>query len=156
MIREVIEALMGGLFRSLLAFYEAYALPLNLVVLAYGVTMLLAWQNLVRIYRYLVVAVAKQIHLNPALSAQSSVRQVGEVVAIPWTEAVKLATFPLIGSQVMPWPLPKSVGAVQRIVDQDELLRHALDVLNGTHPLRIMPTYKRMWNRRRASADAQH
>jgi hypothetical protein len=156
MIREVIEALMGGLFRALLAFYEAYALPLNLVVLAYGVTMLLAWQNLVRIYRYLVVSVAKQIHLNPALNAHSSVRQVGELVAIPWAEAIKLATFPFVGSQVMPWPLPKSVTAVQRIVDQDELLRHALDVLNGTHPHRIMPTYRRMWRRRQANADAQH
>jgi hypothetical protein len=156
MIREVIEAMMGGLFRSLLAFYEAYALPLNLLVSAYGVTMLLAWQNLVRIYRYLVVAVAKQIHLDPGLSAQSSVRQVGERVAIPWAEAVKRANFPLIGSQVMPWPLLKSVEAVQRSVDRDELLKHALAVLNGSHPLRIMPTYNRMWRRRRAKADAQH
>lgn len=156
MIREVIEALMGGLFRSLLAFYEAYALPLNLVVLAYGVMMLLAWQNLVRIYRYLVVAVAKQIHLNPALNASSSVRQVGEVVAIPWAEAVKLATFPFIGSQVMPWPLLKSVDAVQRLLDRDELLKHALEVLNGAHPRRIMPSYNRLWRRRRANAHAQH
>jgi hypothetical protein len=156
MIREMIEVVMGGMFRSLLAFYEAHALPLNLLVLVYGLIMLMSWLNLVRIYRYLVVAVAKQIHLNPDLSADSSVRKVDELVAIPWDEAVRLAPFPFVGSQVMPWPLPKSAAAVQRIVDRDELLVHALDVLNGTHPGSIMPTYNRLWRKKRAKAHAQH
>ena len=155
MIRVMIEMVMGGLFRSLLSFYEAHALPLDLLVLVYGCLMLMSWLNLVRIYRYLVVAVAKQIYLNPDLSARSSVRQVGESVAIPWEEAVRLAPFPFVGSQVTPWPLPKSAAAVQRIVDRDELLGHALAVLNGTHPLKIMPTYKRMWSKRRAKNDAK-
>ena len=146
---------MGGLFRSLLSFYEANALPLNLIVLVYGMVMLMSWLNLVRIYRYLVVAVAKQIHLHPSLSAKSSVEKVAELIPIPWEEAVKAAPFPLIGSQVMLLPLPKSAGAVKTIIDPDELIGHALEVLNGTHPLKIQPTFKRMWKKKVAKKDAK-
>jgi hypothetical protein len=152
----MIEATMGGLFRSLLHFYEANALPLNVIVLVYGLVMLMAWLNLVRIYRYLVVAVAKQIHLHPNLSAKSSVEKVAQLVAIPWEEAVDASRFPLVGSQVMLLPLPKSVAAVKSIVDRDELLGHALEVLNGTHPRKIQPTYNMMWKKKRAKKDAKH
>ena len=155
MIRAFIEATMGGLFRSLLSFYEANALPLNLIVLVYGMVMLMSWLNLVRIYRYLVVAVAKQIHLHPNLSAKSSVEKVAELIPIPWEEAVKAAPFPLIGSQVMLLPLPKSAAAVKNIIDGEELISHALQVLNGTHPLKIQPTFKRMWKKKVAKKDAK-
>jgi hypothetical protein len=154
-IRAIIEATMGGIFRSVLYFYEAHALPLNVIVLVYGLVMLMSWLNLVRIYRYMVVAVAKQIHLHPKLGAKSSVEKVAELVAIPWEEAVNAANFPLIGSQVMLLPLPKSVAAVKNIIDRDELLGHALDVLNGTHPSKIQPTYNMMWKKKRAKKDAK-
>jgi hypothetical protein len=156
MIRAVIEATMGGLFRSLLYFYEAHAIPLDLIVLVYGLVMLMSWLNLVRIYRYLVVAVAKQIHLHPNLSAKSSVQKVGELIAIPWEEAVKASNFPLIGSQVGLLPLPKSAAAVEKIVDRTELLGHALDVLNGTSPFKIMPTYNMMWQKKVDQKKAAH
>jgi hypothetical protein len=147
--------MMGGMFRSVLYFYEAHALPLNAIVLVYGLVMLMAWLNLVRIYRYLVVAVAKQIHLNPNLSAKSSVEKVAELIPIPWEEAVKASRFPLIGSQAMLWPMLNSAAAVEKVIDREELLGHALAVLNGTHPLKIQPSFSKMWRKRTAKKNAK-
>jgi len=155
MIRAIIESMMGGIFRSLLTFYEAHAVPLNVIVLVYGLVMFASWLNLVRIYRYLVVAMAKRIHLHPNLSAKSSVKKVAETIPIPWEEAVRAARFPLIGSQVMLVPLPKSVQGVQRILDRDELIAHALEVLNGANPRKIQPTYNMMWKKKVAKKNAK-
>jgi len=132
----------------LLAFYEAHSLVLNLIVLTYGLVMFMSWLNLIRIYRYLVVAVAKQIHLHPNLSAKSSVEKVAELVAIPWEEAVHAANFPLIGSQVMLLPRLKSAAAVENALDRHELIGHALEVLNGRHPSKIQPTFTKMWKKK--------
>jgi hypothetical protein len=156
-IRAFIEATMGELFRSLLSFYEANAVVLNLMVLTYGLVMYLSWLNLVRIYRYLVVAVAKAIHLDSRLSAKSSAEKVAELIAIPWDEAVAASRFPLIGSQVMLLPMPKSAAAVERAIDREELYGHALAVLNGTHPNKIQPSFRKMWNKKKVSRkNAKH
>ncbi len=142
---------MGELFRSLLYFYEAHAVPLNLIVLTYGLIMYLSWLNLVRIYRYLVVAMAKRIHLDPRLSAKSSVEKVAELIPVPWEEAVEASRFPLIGSQVMLIPMLKSVAALEKALDRQELIGHALEVLNGKHPNKIQPTFSKMWNKQVAA-----
>jgi hypothetical protein len=146
-ILAFIEATMGPLFRSLLHFYEAHAVLLNLIVLTYGLVMYVSWLNLVRIYRYLVVAMAKRIHLDSRLSAKSSVDKVAELIAVPWEEAVQASRFPLIGSQVMLLPMLKSAAAVEKALDRQELIGHALQVLNGTHPSKIQPTFRKMWSK---------
>ncbi len=146
-VLAIIEAMMGGLFRSLLDFYQAHAVLLNLIVLTYGLTMYLSWLNLVRIYRYLVVAMAKRIHLDPRLSTKSSVDKVAELIAVPWEEAVNASRFPLIGSQVMLLPALKSAAAIEKTLDRRELIGHALEVLNGKHPSKIQPTFTKMWNK---------
>jgi len=156
MIRAIIESVMGGIFRAILQFYETHALPLNVIVLVYGLIMLMSWLNLVRMYRYLVVAMAKRIHQHPNLSPKSSVKKVAETIPIPWDEAVKASNFPLIGSQVMLVPLLSSAAGLQRILNRDELIGHALDVLNGADPRKVMPTYNMMWKNKQAKKHAKN
>jgi hypothetical protein len=149
MVREVVEGMLGEVGRQLLYFYEANALPLNLLVLTYGLLMLMAWLALTRIYRHLVVLVAKEIHLSPDVNKDSSFKHIRSTIKIPWKVAVNAATFPLISSQTGFYPIRKSVESVKSILDEDELIKHAIAVLNGEDPRKIMPTYRSMMNKKR-------
>jgi len=150
MVRAVVEGLLGEVGRQLLFFYEAHALTINLIVLTYGLIMLMAWLALTRIYRHLVVLVAKEIHLNTRVNKDSSIKQIRSTIKIPWKEAVNTARFPIISGQTGLFPVRKSVKSVQSMLDEDELITHALAVLNGENPRKIMPSYKRMLAKKRS------
>ena len=151
MVREVVEGLLGEVGRQILFFYEAHALTINLLVLTYGLIMLMAWLALTRIYRHLVVLVAKEIHLNTRVNKDSSVKQIRSTIKIPWKEAVNAARFPIISGQTGLLPVRKSVKGVQSMLDEDELITHAIAVLNGENPRKIMPSYSRMLAKKRST-----
>ncbi len=154
MVRAPVETILGESGRQILYFYEANALSLNLIILTYGLVMLMSWVNLIRVYRYMVVLVAKQIHLHPELNRKSTVKKIGDTVETPWQQAVDAAPFPLIASQIAFIPARKSVEAVRKIIDEHEMLSHALDVLKGADPRRVRPSYKMMWKKEVAKRDA--
>jgi hypothetical protein len=156
MVRVVVEGMLGEVGRQILFFYEAHALTINLLVLTYGLIMLMAWLALTRIYRHLVVLVAREIHLNTRVNKDSSIKHVRSTIKIPWKEAVNAARFPIISGQTGLFPVRKSINNVQSMLDEDELITHAIAVLNGENPRKIMPSYKRMLAKKRsmlASAD---
>ena len=150
-MREVVEGLLGEVGRQILFFYEAHALTINLLVLTYGLIMLMAWLALTRIYRHLVVLVAKEIHLDTRVNKDSSIKQIRSTIKIPWKEVVNAARFPIISGQTGLFPVRKSVESVQSMLDEDELITHAIAVLNGENPRKIMPSYKQMLAKKRAS-----
>ncbi len=137
MIRGVIEAMLGEVGRSVLAFYEAHALTLSLLILAYGLLMYLSWANLVRIYRYLVVAAAQALGQAPGRAAGD-----GPGLPLPWQAAVDSVRFPLVARRAGLWPMRKSVRAAQAIIDERELLQHAQAVADGADLRRITPAYR--------------
>jgi hypothetical protein len=51
MIRGFIQLALGTFGRALLAFYRSYSLPINSVVVAYGIVMLYAHNNLRKVIR---------------------------------------------------------------------------------------------------------
>ena len=146
----MVEGMLGSVGRQILFFYEANALSLNLIVLTYGLLMLMAWLALTRIYRHLVVLVAKEIHLNSQINKESTLKQIRSTIKIPWKVAVNAARFPIISGQTGLYPVRKSIGAVQSMLDEDELITHALAVLNGENPRKIMPSYRSMLTKKRS------
>jgi len=155
MIRSFIEGILGPLGRQILYFYEANALPINLVVLIYGTTMLMSWTTLLRIYRHAVILVARGIHEHPELDRKSSAKRVEETLEIPWEEAVKAAPFPLVARQGGLIPKLKSVETVRGLIDEHEIMPHALEVLKGTPLRRIKPSYQLMRRKEVIKQDAQ-
>ena len=147
MIRPMIEALLGEFGRQLLYFYEANQLILNFVVLTYGLIMFLSWSTLIRIYRHMVLLISMQIEENPDLGKKSKVSKIRKQITVPWQEAVDAARFPLVANNGGLIPTRKSVAAVQRLFDEDELIKHALEVLNGENIRKIMPSYRLMVKR---------
>jgi hypothetical protein len=64
--------------------------------------------------------------------------------------AVNAARFPLIAGQSGLYPVRRSVKNVQAMLDEDELIAHAIAVLNGENPRKIMPSYSRMLAKKRS------
>lgn len=155
MLRALIESLMGEVGRQILYFYEANQLVLNLVVLSYGLIMFMAWSTLIRIYRHMVLLIAEDIKKNPNLKKKSKVSKIKGEIELPWQTAVDAAWFPLVANNGGVIPGRKSVAVMQQLFDEDELIEHALEVLQGTEIRKIMPSYRKMVNREIASKTAR-
>jgi hypothetical protein len=144
MVGYIVDVMLGQVGRAILHFYQAHALVISLLLLAYGMTMYTSWMTLLRIHRYLVVEVAKGIHLHAQLNRKSTVKQVRDKVGVPWEAAVKAAPFPLIGRMAALIPRRKTLANVQDLLDEKEIIEQAFDLLGGVKIRRIMPSYKRM------------
>lgn len=153
MIRGLIESMIGDAGTSALRFYEAHALLIGSLIVLYGVLMYLSWSNLVRIYRYLVLAAAAT--LTPDETAVQSRGRHGAKASrpktgrpgsaeLPWEEAVASARFPLVSRRAGLLPIRKSIAAAQSIIDERELWEHAQMVARGANIRRVAPEYRLM------------
>jgi hypothetical protein len=147
MVRSIVETLLGEVGRQILYFYEENALVINIIVLIYGFFMLYSWLNLVKIYRYLVIQVAKEIHLHPKLDDKSKIKSVLKTIDIPWVEVVNKSPFPFVGRIGGLVPKRKTVSSVKNLLIEEDVAKHALEILNGASIKKIMPSYRRMINK---------
>ena len=115
MVRAFVEMMLGDFGRQLLYFYEANACAINTIVLAYGVIMFASWNNLVRMYRFLIVEIAKEVHLADDLGRKTTKKQILDSVEIPWEEAIEKANFPYIARMAGLLPKRKTVEESQDI-----------------------------------------
>jgi hypothetical protein len=117
--------------------------------------MLMSWTTLLRIYRHAVVIVARRVHEHPNLTRKSTVKQIRDQIEIPWQEVVNAAPFPLVTYTGALIPKQKSVESLQHLLDEKELVTHALEVLKGTHIRKIMPSYRSELKKETLSDDAE-
>lgn len=170
MIRGVVEGMLGEAGRFVLRLYEQNALLLGLIIVAYGILMFLAWQNLIHIYRFLVQAAAASLAIEPEKpaapedakrhrrgvsggQARGAARRAA-AVDLPWQAAVDSVRFPFVSPRAGLWPHRKSVLAVKKIVDERELWDHARAVAAGADVRNIAPVY-RLASRRQTGTDGK-
>ena len=151
MIRSLIEGMLGEGGRQLLYFYEANACIINSIILTYGMFMALAWNNLVRVYRYLIVEVAKNVHLDEELNRKSTNKKVRDTVGVPWEQAVEAAPFPFVARIGAFLPKRISVETLQSFFDDKEIVDQAFKLLKGENIKRMTPSSRRLAERERAS-----
>lgn len=150
MIRSFIEAMLGDFGRQLLYIYEANAFIINSVIVIYGLFMFLAWNNLVRVYRFLILEVAKTVHLDEELDRKSTNKRIRDTVMIPWDKAVEVAPFPFIGHVGALLPKRMSVENLQLYFEEKEIVDRAMKLLKGTHIKRLTPSSRRIGERLRS------
>jgi len=151
MIRSFVEAMLGEFGRQILYFYEANACVLNAVILTYGLFMLLAWNNLVRVYRFLIIEVAKNVHLDENLSRKSTNKRVRDTIQIPWEHAVKQSPFPFLARIGALLPKRMTVETLQMYFDDKEIVDMALKLLKGENIRRMNPMSRQLVERERAA-----
>ena len=147
MIRSFIEAMMGEVGRQILYFYEANACVINSIVLTYGLFMWLTWNNLVRVYRYLIVEVAKTVHLHDDLKRKSTNKRVRDTIDIPWDEAVKTSPMPFVARLGAIIPKRISVETLQMYFDEKEIVDGALKLLKGENIRKLTPRSRQLAER---------
>ena len=96
MVGPFIEAIMGEVGRAILYFYRDNSLIINSIVLIYGLFMFVCWNNLLRVYRFLIVEVAKDAHLSDDLNRKKSNKKIRDIIGVPWEKAVEASPFPFV------------------------------------------------------------
>ena len=144
MVRSFIEAMLGEVGRQILYYYEANAYWINVIVLIYGVFMFAAWQNLVRIYRFLIVEMAKEAHTSEELNRKKSNKKIRKIIGVPWEKAVEQSPIPFIARIGDLAPKRNTVENLQGYFDEKDLADKALRALQGEKIQKMMPSSRRM------------
>lgn len=149
MIRSFVEMMLGDFGRQLLYFYEANSCAINSVIFAYGLFLLLAWNNLVRVYRYLIIEVAKTVHLDEDLNRKSTTKKVRDTVEIPWDKAVQVSPFPFIARIGALFPKRMTAANLQDYFEEKDIVQGAIKLLKGENIRRLTPSSQRIMRRER-------
>lgn len=147
MVGPFLEAFMGDLYRSILYFYQDNSLILSSIILAYGLFMFAAWNNLLRIYRFLIVEMAKDAHTSEELNRKKSNKKIRKIIGVPWEKAVEASPFPFIARIGALVPKRKTVENLQLLFDEKELADNVLKALQGARIKRMIPSTRKMLKR---------
>lgn len=147
MVGPFLEAFMGDLYRSILYFYQDNSLILSSIILAYGLFMFAAWNNLLRIYRFLIVEMAKDAHTSEELNRKKSNKKIRKIIGVPWEKAVEASPFPFIARIGALVPKRKTVENLQLLFDEKELADNVLKALQGARIKRMIPSTRKMLQR---------
>lgn len=144
MVRLFIEAMLGEVGRQILYYYEANAYWINVIVLIYGVFMFAAWMNMVRIYRFLIVEMAKEAHTSEELNRKKSNKKIREIIGIPWEKAVEQSPFPFLARIGDLVPKRNTVENLKAYFDEKDLADKTLKALQGEKIQKMTPSSRRM------------
>ena len=147
MVGPFIEALMGDVGRAILYFYQDNALIINTAILIYGVFMFYCWNNLLRIYRFLIVEMAKEAHTSEELNRKKSNKKIRDIIGVPWERAIEASPFPYIARIGAVVPKKKTVENLQFYFDEKELADQVLKALQGAKIQRMMPSTRKIVQR---------
>jgi hypothetical protein len=147
MVRSFVEVMLGEVGRQILYYYEANAFWLNWIVFIYGVIMFASWMNLVRIYRYLIVEIAKGVHTSDELNRKKSNKKIRKIIGIPWEKAIETSPFPYIARIGAIIPKRKTIENLQLLFDEKDLADKALKAIQGAKIQKMMPSTRKMMQR---------
>ena len=122
--------LTGQLGITLLNFYQANALWINLLVLAYGGWVVLSWINLKNIRKALLLDLIGQLRsqADPA-SEKVALKKNGADLVIPWDRIIGQAGFPFVAKQNGLLPHRVSIETVRAMLPDKYLLEDAIRIL---------------------------
>jgi hypothetical protein len=159
MVGPFIEAILGDVGRTILYFYQDNSLVINVIILMYGGFMFYSWNNLLRIYRFLIVEMAKGAHTSDELNRKKSNKKIRKIIGIPWEKAIETSPFPYIARMGALIPRKKTVENLQLLFDEKDLADKALKALQGAKIQRMAPSNRLMlqreMNRRQESRAAK-
>jgi hypothetical protein len=147
MLRPLVEALLGEAGRTILFTYEANAYWINWIVLAYGAFMFASWMNLVRIYRFMIVEMAKSAHTSDELNRKKSNKKIRKIIGVPWEKAIETSPFPFVARIGALIPKRKTVENLQVLLDEKDLADKTLQALQGERIQKMMPSTRKIMQR---------
>jgi len=144
MVRSFVEYILGDFGRQILYYYEANAFWINIIILIYGLFMFAAWQNLVRIYRFLIVEMAKGAHTSDELNRKKSNKKIRKIIGVPWEKAVEQSPLPFIARIGDLAPRRNTIENLKLYFDEKDLADKTLRALQGEKIQKMMPSTRKM------------
>ncbi len=144
MVRSFVEYILGDFGRQILYYYEANAFWINIIILIYGLFMFAAWQNLVRIYRFLIVEMAKGAHTSDELNRKKSNKKIRKIIGVPWEKAVEQSPLPFIARIGDLVPRRNTIENLKLYFDEKDLADKTLRALQGEKIQKMMPSTRKM------------
>ena len=124
MIDWFIDTFLGVWGRAAVDFYSAYALPINLAVVAYGAA-LLVWHRRLKPYREAAVAQVRGILAKPRAQHDPSRVQAHVAKRIDWDAVAAVGPGRLVTGRWRLWPNRASATALPKLLPISELCRDA-------------------------------
>jgi uncharacterized protein (UPF0276 family) len=109
--------------------------------------MFASWMNLVRIYRFLIVEMAKAAHTSEELNRKKSNKKIREIIGIPWDEAIDQSPLPWIARIGDLIPRRKTVENLKKYLNEKDLADKTLRALQGEKIQKMAPSTRRMMQR---------
>jgi hypothetical protein len=109
--------------------------------------MFYCWNNLLRIYRFLIVEMAKEAHTSEELNRKKSNKKIRDIIGVPWERAIEASPFPYIARIGAVVPKKKTVENLQFYFDEKELADQVLKALQGAKIQRMMPSTRKIVQR---------
>ena len=109
--------------------------------------MFAALNNLLRIYRFLIVEMAKDAHTSEELNRKKSNKKIRKIIGVPWEKAVEASPFPFIARIGALVPKRKTVENLQLLFNEKELADNVLKALQGARIKRMIPSTRKMLQR---------
>jgi hypothetical protein len=144
MVRSFVEYILGDFGRQILYYYEANAFWINIIILIYGLFMFAAWQNLVRIYRFLIVEMAKGAHTSDELNRKKSNKKIRKIIGVPWEKAIEQSPLPFIARIGDLVPRRNTIENLKLYFDEKDLADKTLRALQGEKIQKMMPSTRKM------------
>ncbi|MEE8356090.1 MAG: hypothetical protein V3R33_02170 [Anaerolineales bacterium] len=144
MVRSFVEYILGDFGRQILYYYEANAFWINIIILIYGLFMFAAWQNLVRIYRFLIAEMAKGAHTSDELNRKKSNKKIRKIIGVPWEKAVEQSPLPFIARIGDLAPRRNTIENLKLYFDEKDLADKTLRALQGEKIQKMMPSTRKM------------
>jgi len=110
---------------ALLELYFQYASWINVILVAYGVLLLLSWQNLSRVCDTLVDQIldqAKEIEVNKAKRRKPIIIQLSDF-SLSWDQAFASSKFPFVAKQTAFFIHRSSMENIQTLISDRDLIQ---------------------------------
>jgi hypothetical protein len=120
----LVDTMLGEWGRAVLAFYSANALPINLVIVAYGAVLLLLHRRLAP-YRAVAVEEARRALAGRRVPSRTGPLHEQVASAIDWERVAAVGPGRLVVGRWRLWPTRVSAASLPRLLPIGELCRDA-------------------------------
>jgi hypothetical protein len=122
-VQSIIRGFIGNWGVKIGEFYYEYSLWINGAILLYALIIFIAWKNYRVVSDFLVNNISEQLEPKAKTWSKSEVTRNLKSIEIPWLEARKRLTIPLLAKTDYFIPTIASVETIQKLFPQDVLIK---------------------------------
>jgi hypothetical protein len=122
-VQGIIKGFIGNWGMKVVEFYYNNSLWINGIILLYALVIFIAWKNYRIVSDFLINNISEQLAPKAKTWSKSEVTRNLKSIEIPWLDARKRLTIPLLAKKDYFIPTIASVETIQKLFPQDVLIK---------------------------------